>query len=101
MEILSHHVFRVTRNADIEIEEEEGGDLLLMMESELTRRRFGHMVRLEINPDMPAEVLDLLMREMGAEEADVYPVEGPIDLSACRPLPPSIGPDSTTSRGTG
>ncbi|HEX7100882.1 MAG TPA: polyphosphate kinase 1 [Acidimicrobiia bacterium] len=81
MEILSHHVFRVTRNADIEIEEEEGGDLLLMMESELTRRRFGHMVRLEINPDMPAEVLDLLMREMGAEEADVYPVEGPIDLS--------------------
>src|SRR5690554_2464828 len=81
MEILGHHVFRVTRNADIEFEEEEGGDPLLMMESELTRRRFGHMVRLEINPDMPAEVLDLLMREMGAEEADVYPVEGPIDLS--------------------
>ena len=81
MEILSHHVFRVTRNADIEIEEEEGGDLLAMMESELTRRRFGHVVRLEINPDMPAEVLDLLMREMGADGADVYHVEGPIDLS--------------------
>src|SRR5690606_6185656 len=46
-----------------------------------TRRRFGHVVRLEINPDMPAEVLDLLMREMGADGADVYHVEGPIDLS--------------------
>jgi polyphosphate kinase len=81
MEILGHHVFRVTRNADIEIEEEEGGDLLLTIESELTRRRFGHMVRLEVQPDMPEEVLDLLMREMGAEEADVYRVEGPIDLA--------------------
>jgi len=81
MEILGHHVFRVTRNADIEIEEEEGGDLLLMMESELTRRRFGHMVRLEVNPDMPDDVLGLLMREMGADETDVYRVDGPIDLA--------------------
>ena len=45
-----------------------------MMESELTRRRFGHVVRLEINPDMPAEVLDLLMRRWGADGADVYQV---------------------------
>ncbi|HZD04986.1 MAG TPA: hypothetical protein VE173_08705, partial [Longimicrobiales bacterium] len=81
MEVLGHHVFRVTRNADIEIEEEEGGDLLLTIESELTRRRFGHVVRLEVGPDMPDDVLDLLMREMGAEEADVYRVEGPIDLA--------------------
>ncbi|MGA7272112.1 MAG: RNA degradosome polyphosphate kinase [Acidimicrobiia bacterium] len=81
MEVISHHVFRVTRNADIEIEEEEGGDLLLTIESELTRRRFGHVVRLEVAPDIPEDVLDLLMREMGANPADVYRVEGPIDLS--------------------
>src|SRR5690606_39764120 len=81
MEILGHQVFRVTRNAEIEIEEEEGGDLLLMMESELTRRRFGHMVRLEVNPDMPDDVLGLLTREMGADETDVDRVDGPLGLA--------------------
>lgn len=81
MEVLGHHVFRVTRNADIEIEEEEGGDLLLTIESELTRRRFGHVVRLEVAPDVPDEVLELVMREMGAGESDVYRLEGPIDLA--------------------
>ncbi|CAN5865238.1 RNA degradosome polyphosphate kinase [soil metagenome] len=80
MEVLDHHVFRVTRNADIEVEEEEGGDLLMTIETELTRRRFGHVVRLEVHPDIPDEILDLLRREMGADEADVYTVDGPIDL---------------------
>src|SRR5690606_9366101 len=86
MEVLGHHVFRVTRNADIEIEEDEGGDLLLAIESELTQRRFGHMVRLECHPDVPEDVLDLLMREMGAEESDVYFVEGPLDLAGLAAL---------------
>ncbi|MGH3649529.1 MAG: polyphosphate kinase 1 [Acidimicrobiia bacterium] len=81
MEVLGHHVFRVTRNADFEVEEDEGGDLLMSIESELTQRRFGRMVRLEVHPDMPEEVLDLLMREMGASEDDVYRVDGPLDLS--------------------
>ena len=81
MEVLGHHAFRVTRNADIDVEEEEGGDLLLSIETELTRRRFGHVVRLEVAPEMPGAVLDVLMREMGADEADVYQVEGPIDLA--------------------
>ena len=81
MEVLSHHVFRVTRNADFEVEEDEGGDLLMAIESELTRRRFGSVVRLEIHPDMPEDVLDLLMREMGATEDDVYRIEGPLDLA--------------------
>ena len=81
MEVLGHHVFRVTRNADFEVEEDEGGDLLMTIESELTQRRFGRMVRLEIQPEMPDDVLDLLMREMGATEDDVYRVDGPLDLS--------------------
>ena len=68
MEVLANHVFRVTRNADIDVEEDEGGDLLMAIESELTQRRFGRIVRLEIHPDMPDEVLDLLLREMGAAE---------------------------------
>ena len=81
MEILGHHPFRVTRNADLEIEEDEGGDLLMTIESELTQRRFGSVVRLEVHPDIPDEVLDLLMREMGAGEDDVYEVSGPLDLA--------------------
>lgn len=81
MEILGHDVFRVTRNADLEIEEDEGGDLLMTIESELTQRRFGSVVRLEVHPDIPDEALDLLMREMGAGEDDVYRVEGPLDLA--------------------
>jgi polyphosphate kinase len=81
MEILGQDVFRVTRNADIEVEEDEGGDLLMALESELTQRRFGNVVRLEIHPDMPDEVLDLLMREMGATEDDVYRIDGPLGLA--------------------
>jgi polyphosphate kinase len=81
MEVMDQHAFRVTRNADFEIEDEgEAGDLLLTIESELTRRRFGRMVRLEVGPDMPDDLLDLLLREMGAGEGDVYRVEGPLDL---------------------
>ena len=81
MEVLGHHVFRVTRNADFEVEEDEGGDLLMSIESELTQRRFGRVVRLEVHPDMPEDVLDLLMREMGATEDDVFTVDGPLDLA--------------------
>ena len=81
MEILGHDAFRVTRNSDIEIEEDEGGDLLMLMESELTQRRFGNVVRLEIHPDMSDDVLDLLMREMGVGEDDVYRIEGPLGLA--------------------
>jgi polyphosphate kinase len=81
MEVLGHHVFRVTRNADFEVEEDEGGDLLMTIESELTQRRFGRVVRLEVHPDIPDDVLDLLMREMGATEDDVFRVDGPLDLA--------------------
>jgi polyphosphate kinase len=81
MEVVAHHVFRVTRNADLEIEEDEGGDLLMMIESELTQRRFGRVVRLEVHRDIPDDVLDLLLREMGGSPDDVYYVDGPLDLS--------------------
>ncbi|MGA7228928.1 MAG: polyphosphate kinase 1 [Acidimicrobiia bacterium] len=81
MEVLGNDVFRVTRNADFEVEEDEGGDLLMAIESELTQRRFGSVVRLEIHPDMPSDVLDLLLREMGATEDDVYRIEGPLDMA--------------------
>lgn len=87
MQVVERHAFRVTRNADIEIEEEEGDDLLATIESELTRRGFGSVVRLEVNPSITDEVLDLLMREMLLGTDEVQRVEGPLDLDGLRVLP--------------
>ena len=81
MEIVEHHVFRVTRNADFEIEEDQGADLLQTIESELTRGRFGRVVRLEIHDSMSPEVLDLLSREMSIEVGDIVRMSGPLGLS--------------------
>jgi polyphosphate kinase len=80
-EIVEHHAFRVTRNADFEVEEEEADDLLLAIESELTRRRFGRVVRLEVEPDMTDEVLGLLVRELDIDPQDVITLPGPLDLA--------------------
>ncbi len=81
MEIEGHHPFRVTRNADLAVEEEEAGDLLAAIELELRRRRFGRTVRLEVDSRMSQEVRDLLMRELQVGPDDVYVVEGPLELS--------------------
>lgn len=81
MEVEDHHPFRVTRNADLTVEEEEADDLLVAVEMELRRRRFGRAVRLEVSPGITEEVRDLLMRELELGPADVYVVDGPLDLS--------------------
>lgn len=74
MEILGHQVFRVTRNADLSLdEEEEAEDLLSAVELELRRRRFGRAVRLEIDGPTDPEVRDLLLRELGLDEDGLYP----------------------------
>jgi polyphosphate kinase len=80
MEIGQHHTFRVTRNADLTLEEEEADDLLAAVEMELRRRRFGRAVRLEIGEGMSEEIRDLLQRELDVDDEDVYAQEGPLDL---------------------
>jgi len=80
MLIGAHHAFRVTRNADLELEEGEADDLLEAVEVELRRRRFGRAVRLEAAPEMGQEVLDLLLRELELEPTDVYRPTSPLDL---------------------
>jgi len=80
MEIVAHHLFRVTRNADLDIEEDEADDLLLAMEEELRRRRFGNVVRLEVERSMPHETRSLLQRGLALEATDVYEVRGMLDL---------------------
>ena len=83
MKIVSHHPFRVTRNADLELEEDEADDLLAAIETELRRhRRFADVVRLEVDGGMSDEILDLLLRELELEPGDVYVVDGLIDLGA-------------------
>jgi polyphosphate kinase len=81
MEIEVHSPFRVTRNADLSLEEEEADDLLAAVELELRRRRFGRAVRLEIDAAMSDEVRELLMRELDLGPEDVYTIEGPLDLA--------------------
>jgi polyphosphate kinase len=82
MEIESHHAFRVTRNADLTLEEEEADDLLVAVEMELRRRRFGRAVRLEVDASMTEEVRTLLARELDLQPDDVYDLRGPLDLAA-------------------
>jgi polyphosphate kinase len=80
MAIEHHFAFRVTRNADLALDEEEADDLLAAVELELRRRRFGRAVRLEVGVDMSDEVRELLRRELDLGPDDVYVVEGPLDL---------------------
>ncbi|HEX7355989.1 MAG TPA: polyphosphate kinase 1, partial [Mycobacteriales bacterium] len=82
MDVQEWHLFRVTRNADVEIEEDESEDLLQALERELARRRFGPAVRLEVADDMDEHVLDLLVREIEVGAGDVRRVPGLIDLTA-------------------
>ena len=82
MEVVEHHLFRVTRNADFEVEEDRDEDLLQALERELMRRRFGPAVRLEVTDDIDDEVVDLLVSEIDVDAEDVLRVPGLLDLSA-------------------
>jgi polyphosphate kinase len=85
MEIVGHSTFRLTRDADFELEEEEGGDLLEAIESVLQRRLRGATpVRLELDASSTEEVRTLLTRELGLEPDEVFIVEGLLDPSALR-----------------
>ena len=81
MDISEVAAFRVTRNADMTLEENEADDLLAAVEVELRRRRFGRAVRLEIAHTMSEELRELLVRELDVEDDDVYPIAAPLDLT--------------------
>ena len=82
MDVVEHHLFRVTRNADLEVEEDRDEDLLQALERELVRRRFGPAVRLEVEEDIDPEVLDLLVSEIDVHPDDVQHVPGLLDLTS-------------------
>jgi len=74
------HTFRVTRDADLDIREEEADDLLRALQKELRKRRFGSPVRLEVSSGMPEEMVLYLMESIGVEPADVYVLDGPLNV---------------------
>jgi len=81
MEVLAHHPFRVTRDADFELED-EAEDLLEAIETVLKQRtKFGDVVRLEVDTEMSDEVLDLLCRELELTRSEVYVIDGALDLA--------------------
>ncbi|WP_460391957.1 RNA degradosome polyphosphate kinase [Actinophytocola sediminis] len=80
MQVTEVHAFRVTRNADLEVEEDQDEDLLKALERELALRRFGPPVRLEVADDMSEHMLELLLRELEVNPNDVVVVPGLLDL---------------------
>jgi polyphosphate kinase len=80
MEVLEAHTFRVTRNEDVEVEEDDAENLLAALEKELLRRKFGPPVRLEVEESISAEVLELLVSELDISMAEVVRLPGPLDL---------------------
>ena len=81
MRVGESHTFRVTRDADIDVREDEADDLLRALQTELRKRRFGTPVRLEVSDGMPDEMLDYLTNSLGLESDDVYRIDGPLNVS--------------------
>ena len=80
MQVEKVHTFRVTRNEDLEVEEDDAENLLIALERGLQRRRFGPPVRLEVEEDIDPHVLDLLVSELGVSRREVITLPGPLDL---------------------
>ena len=86
VEIVEAHGFRVTRNEDLEVEEDDAENLLTAIEDELLRRKFGPVVRLEIEDTISKFVLDFLIDKLEISSADVIRVPAPLDLTLCNAL---------------
>lgn len=86
MEVLGSHTFRVTRNEDLEVEEDDAENLLKALEKELLRRRFGSPVRLEVEESIDEKVLALLISELGVAADEVVRLPGPLDLTGLHGL---------------
>jgi polyphosphate kinase len=93
MTIRETHLFRVTRNADLELEEDEADDLLLAIEEELSRRRFGEAVRLEFDRDMSEAMRHIVQRGVGVDPDDSYEIGGMLDHTGLMQLASLDRPD--------
>jgi polyphosphate kinase len=80
LDVQASYPFRVTRDADIEIADDEAEDLMTMMEEQVRQRKWGEAVRLEVDERMPKHIRDILMRSLDLEPIDVYETRGPRNL---------------------
>jgi polyphosphate kinase len=80
MQVLECHPFRLTRNSDLFVDEEEAEDLRRALEGELAQRRYGAAVRLEVSLDCPRDLIDFLARQFALGETDIYRVPAPVNL---------------------
>lgn len=86
MKALASYKFRITRNADLDLEEEEASDLLRLIEEEVKKRRLGIVVRLEVDSDMPVELTEMLMQVLNLSKTEVYRINGLLDLGSLMEL---------------
>lgn len=87
MKVTGCYQFRVTRNSDLFVHEEEVDDLMRALEGELPSRKFGDEVRLEVADSCPQEMIDYLMHKFRLQEMDVYQVHGPVNLNRLITMP--------------
>ncbi|MCR4739346.1 MAG: RNA degradosome polyphosphate kinase [Lachnospiraceae bacterium] len=80
-DIICAHPFRIMRNADLTIDEDEAADLLKEIEKQIKRRQWGEVIRLEVADDTDKRLLKILLRELGCREEEVYRIPGPLDLT--------------------
>jgi len=81
MEILEAHRFRITRDTDIEIQEDEADDLLRVIEENIRQRKFGNVVRIEVEKDMPDFMTETLLENLQIQESDLHVYDGPLGLA--------------------
>lgn len=86
LEIISAHKFRITRNTDLEIQEDEADDLLAIIEENVKRRKFGSVVRFEVEKDMPNFMIEILSKNLQILETDIQIIDGPMGLSSVMSL---------------
>jgi len=90
MTVAGCYQFRITRNADLLVSEEEVGDLMRALEGKLPSRRFAEAVRLEVPDNCPQEMIDFLMHRFNLQQNDVYQVNGPVNLNRLMAIPQMV-----------
>ncbi|MBR6881064.1 MAG: RNA degradosome polyphosphate kinase [Clostridiales bacterium] len=91
--VISSACYRVMRNADLDIDEDEAEDLLKEIEEQVRRRRFGEIIRLEIEDDMSDDILKFITEELEIEKGDIFKVNGPIDLTFLSKVNSALDPE--------
>ncbi len=99
-EIEATVIYRVTRNGDLILDDEEAADLLQVIEASLKQRKWGDVLRLEIEKDCDADLLSFLCNQFEIDSSDVYPTDGPIDLTACFDLSAILASDEVLNSYT-